>query len=92
MNQLRAIGDAGGGATRFTYDPNGNLLTVTDARGNSTSYADNTMDRLTTGVLPVSTADPGDARCNGRFCGRASVEGRRVTSIGFKRETPSGSD
>src|SRR5688500_2116789 len=33
------------------------------------------------GVLPVSTAHPGDVRCGGRPHGRASAEGRRQTRL-----------
>src|SRR3989442_1145495 len=57
LNQLRVIGDPGGGTTRFNYDPNGNLLSVTDARGNSTSYVYNGMDRLTTRTDPLAHSE-----------------------------------
>ncbi len=30
--------------TRFTYDPNGNLLTVTNANGNTTMYTYDVME------------------------------------------------
>jgi len=38
------------GTTGFTYDANGNLLSVTDARSNATTYAYINMDRLATRV------------------------------------------
>lgn len=39
--------------TSFSYDPNGNLLSVTDARNGVTSYTYNTMDRLATRTDPL---------------------------------------
>ena len=38
------------GTTGFTCDANGNLLSVTDARSNATTYAYVNMDRLATRV------------------------------------------
>ncbi len=32
------LADALNGSTAFGYDPNGNLLTVTDARGNTLTH------------------------------------------------------
>lgn len=36
------------GITAFTYDPNGNLLTVTDAKNHVTTYTYDNMDRVAT--------------------------------------------
>ena len=36
------------GITSFGYDPDGNLVSVTDANQNSTSYAYDKMNRLLT--------------------------------------------
>jgi YD repeat-containing protein len=43
------------GSTGFGYDPNSNLLSVTDAKtpGGTTTYTYNNMDRLTTRRDPL---------------------------------------
>jgi RHS repeat-associated protein len=46
--------DALNGQTTFGYDGNGNLLTVTDARGNTTSHTYDSMDRLSTRTDPLN--------------------------------------
>ena len=38
LNRVTRITDPLQGVTVFSYDPNGNLLSLTDARGNVTSY------------------------------------------------------
>ncbi|TKB87563.1 MAG: hypothetical protein E8D43_00895, partial [Nitrospira sp.] len=48
LNRVIDIADARQGLTRFTYDPNGNLLTVTDAKNQTTAYTYDHMDRLAT--------------------------------------------
>src|SRR5437016_3163733 len=48
LNRVTQIQDALGGLTSFTYDPNGNLLTVTDAKTQTTTYTYDDMDRLLT--------------------------------------------
>jgi len=50
LNRLPWRLDPLNGTTGFTYDANGNLLSVTDARSNATTYAYVNMDRLATRV------------------------------------------
>lgn len=57
LNQVRKITDPAQGATEFTYDPNGNLLSVKDARGKVTSYTYDSMDRVATRNDPLSKAE-----------------------------------
>lgn len=45
LNRVIKRTDPLSGLTQFAYDPNGNLLTVTDARNNSLSYTYDNMDR-----------------------------------------------
>src|SRR5262249_27555004 len=49
--------DALGGITSFSYDPNGNVLTVTDARGNMTHNTYEQMDRLASRTDPVGATE-----------------------------------
>ena len=46
---IRSAGD-----TTFTYDGNGNLLTLTDARGKTTTWTYDSMDRVETRTDPLS--------------------------------------
>ena len=57
LNRLTAIGDAAGGATRFGYDPNGNLLSLTDALGHATAYHPNTMDQIDLRTDPLGVSE-----------------------------------
>ena len=41
------------GPTNFGYDPNGNLLSVTDAKNQPTFYTYDNMDRLKTRTDPL---------------------------------------
>jgi len=50
LNRLPWRLDALNGTTGVTYDANGNLLSVTNARSNATTYAYVTMDGLATRV------------------------------------------
>jgi len=54
LNQVKKVTDALQGVTEFAYDPNGNLLSVKDARGNVTGYTYNNMDRVETRTDPLS--------------------------------------
>jgi RHS repeat-associated protein len=49
--------DALNGSTTFGYDPNGNLLTVTDARGNSLTHEYDPMDRLSRRIDQLGKAE-----------------------------------
>ncbi len=53
LNRLKKVTDPLLGVTEFGYDPNGNLLSVKDARGGITSYAYENMDRLQTRTDPL---------------------------------------
>ena len=57
LNRLTQLADPLNGMTGFTYDPNGNLLRVTDARGNAITHAYDPMDRLATRTDPVGAAE-----------------------------------
>ena len=43
MKRLTQVLDPLNGTTGFGYDPNGNLLSVTDARSNATTYTYDNM-------------------------------------------------
>ena len=55
------------GTTTFAYDPNGNLLSVTDAASRQTTYAYNSMDRLTTRTDPLTHAETYQYDANGNL-------------------------
>ncbi|WP_374249820.1 Ig-like domain repeat protein [Thermomonas sp.] len=44
------------GVSRYTYDPKGNMLTSTDARGKTTTYTWDGLDRLTGKTYPQAAA------------------------------------
>lgn len=46
-----------GGLTSFSYDNNGNLLTVTDAKNQTTTYVYDEMDRIKTRTDPLSRTE-----------------------------------
>ncbi|MGB7621281.1 MAG: hypothetical protein WBN92_02930, partial [Terriglobia bacterium] len=54
---ITQITDALGNATSFSYDPNGNLLSVTDPRGRVTSHTYDNMDRPITRTDPLNRVD-----------------------------------
>jgi RHS repeat-associated protein len=53
LNRVTAVVDALGNRTSFTYDLNGNLLSVPDARGQKTQYSYDSMDRLSSRTDPL---------------------------------------
>jgi RHS repeat-associated protein len=53
LNQLTRIIDALGGETVFTYDPNGNLLTMMNARQKLTSWTYDNMNGATSRTDPL---------------------------------------
>ncbi len=57
LNRLTQVLDPLNGTTGFSYDPNGNLLSVTDARSNQTTYTYENMDRLATRTDPLLRAE-----------------------------------
>src|SRR5207244_66285 len=57
--RLKQITDAASGTWHFTYDPSGNLTTVTDPNGNVTTYTYDAAERLIQVTLPtVSSQTP----------------------------------
>jgi RHS repeat-associated protein len=56
LNRLTQVVDPLNGSTGFGYDPNSNLLSVTDAKtpGGVTAYSYNNMDRLQTRIDPLN--------------------------------------
>jgi len=54
LNQVMSVTDPLQNGTSFTYDANGNLLTVTDANQHTTTYTYNNMDRVETRTDPLN--------------------------------------
>ncbi|MEX5216842.1 MAG: hypothetical protein NW701_03355 [Nitrospira sp.] len=65
--RVTQIPDALGGLTSFSYDNNGNLLTVTDAKNQSTSYTYDEMDRLKTRMDALSRTESYQYDANGNL-------------------------
>jgi len=57
LNRLTQVLDPLNGTTGLTYDAKGNLLNVTDARSNATTYTYDNMDRLATRVNPLTRSE-----------------------------------
>jgi len=57
LNQIRRVTDPLQRTTQFSYDANGNLLTLTDAPNNVVSYAYDNMDRVQARTDPLLQVD-----------------------------------
>ena len=57
LDRITQLTDAIDGNTAFTYDPNNNLLTVTDAKSQQTIYTYNNMNRTVTRQDPLLNTD-----------------------------------
>ena len=93
LDQITQIADPLQGVTSFTYDPNGNLLSVKDANqqtnGTSTQYAYNNMDRLQTRTDPLLRQESYAYDANGNLTTATDRRGK-VTTIqydGLNRRT-----
>jgi len=86
LNRLAWRLDPLNGTTGFTYDAKGNLLSVTDARSNATTYACVNMDRLATRVDLLMRSESYQYECGWRHDaahgqkkqGDKSVGGRQI--------------
>jgi RHS repeat-associated protein len=95
LNEPTRKTDALGGVTSFSYDGNGNLLSVTDPQNTShpTTYTYDNMDRLQTRTDPLENVEifgydgKGNLTCFTDRRGKVSVFGydglNRVVSAGF---------
>ncbi len=81
------------GETSFTYDENGNLLTLTDARGKVTTWTYNNMDRVATRTDPLTRQESFTYDLNGNVKTWTDRKGQvtshtydaldRLTFVGF---------
>jgi RHS repeat-associated protein len=81
------------GTTSFTYDANGNLLTLTDARGKTTTWTYDSMDRVATRTDPLTRAESFTYDLNGNLATWTDRKGQvtiyqydaldRQTFVGF---------
>jgi RHS repeat-associated protein len=79
LNEVISITDPLGGQTSFTYDTNGNLLTVTDARSNVTTYTYDNMDRLASRTDPLTRAETFAYDGNGNLSTHTDRRGKVTT-------------
>jgi YD repeat-containing protein len=68
--------DAINGVTQFGYDPNSNLLTVTDAKSQQTVYTPNNMNRTTTRKVPLLRTETYTYDNNGNMTQLADRKGQ----------------
>lgn len=69
LQRIEAYGTSIAATNKFTYDSRGNALTATDARGNTTSYTYDALDRLTavTNAAPFGYATRYCYNANGKI-------------------------
>jgi RHS repeat-associated protein len=81
VRRVARITDALNQVTRFTYDPNGNLLTVTDAENHATTYTYDNMDRLKTrkDALPLHPTETYDYDPAGNLTRFVDRKGQQAT-------------
>lgn len=66
------------GVTCYTYDPKGNLIGVTDARGNATAFEYDEMDRLRTTVDPLGNPETFAYDANGNLLSTLDRKAQRL--------------
>ena len=82
MNRVTRITDPLQGVTVFSYDPNGNLLSLTDSRGNVTSHTYDNMDRVSTRTDPLLHSESYQYDANGNVVQHTDRKGQ-VTSYTY---------
>jgi RHS repeat-associated protein len=83
LDQVTAVIDPAGGMTSFTYDPNGNALTMQDARQQSTnaktSYTYDNRDRVISKVDPLKRSETYQYDAMGNLTGITDGRGKVTT-------------
>ena len=79
LNLMTKVIDALNGETSFTYDGNGNLLTLTDARGKTTTWTYDEMDRVETRTDPLSRDETFAYDPNGNLVAWTDRKGQLTT-------------
>jgi RHS repeat-associated protein len=81
LNQVTQVTDPLNGQTSLTYDPNGNLLTLTDALGSGhvTTYTYDSMDRPATRKDPLGNSESYQYDLNGNLVQFTDRRGKVAT-------------